>query len=218
MVRFVNQRPRVKEGLALDLKALEGVHKAAMTDLVTGFVGELREQVEGAGLGRRLANTWRGTVYPKSGDSLHPAGWVESKAPKIIAAFAHGATILPLNGKRYLWIPTDKTPLRGRGRKMTPREVIATFAQPFVFIRSREGRLLACVKVLKAKSGRGFRRATTRRLAQGREVELVAMFTLMPAVRLDQRINPDAAFDRWAGRFDALTQARWDGSPLGRSR
>jgi hypothetical protein len=50
----------------------------------------LRGQVTGAGLGERLAKSWRGDLYPKGGMSINAAGFVYTKAPEIIGAFAYG--------------------------------------------------------------------------------------------------------------------------------
>lgn len=58
----------------------------------------------------RLANAWRGKLFPQNAESgtLEPAYLVYSQAPKIIAAFEAGATIVPKKG-RFLAIPTIET-------------------------------------------------------------------------------------------------------------
>lgn len=202
--------PDVKAALDADHKALARIHTGAMQDTVTGLVGELRDQVEAAGLGARLANTWRGQTFPKAGDSLDPAGFVWSKAAKIIGAFADGATILPTGGRRYLAIPTDNVPLKGRGRTMTPLEVEVAFNQDLIIRNGRRGHKLAFVNVIAAKNRRGFRAPTKGRLAQGRTAKLVLMFILTPSVVLAKRLDPDAAAERWAAKYDGLVQARFD--------
>ena len=169
-------------------------------------------------MGRRLANTWRGQVFPKSGNSLEPAGYVSTKAGTIIGAFAEGATILPTDGRRYLAIPTNNVPLKARGRRMTPLDVEVSFDQDLIIRKGRNGRKLAFVNVIQAKNKRGWRQGTRRRLAQGRAVKLVLMFTLVPFVRLPKKLDPDAAFLRWAARYDGLVQAHWERSALARSR
>lgn len=182
----------------------------AMRETVAGLKDELREQVRASGLGARLANTWRGDTYPKSGDALNPAGYLYSKAPAIVDSFERGATIRPLGGKRYLWVPTDLAPpQRGRGarRKMEPAEVAALYDQDFTFIRSKRGQLLACVKVIAASTARGFRRANAKRLGAARTTKLVPMFTLLPAVSLGKRLDFHGATDRWAGRYADLVKA-----------
>jgi hypothetical protein len=55
----------------------------------------------------RLANTWRGRLYPQdsASETLEPAFLVYSKAPEIIAAHEAGLTIVPNRGV-YLAYPT----------------------------------------------------------------------------------------------------------------
>lgn len=215
-MRITAAGPDFRQAIGGDLKLLEGVHTGAMRDLVDGFKEELRQDIEAAGLGPRLAKTWRGRVYPGGGESLSPGGYVWSKAPKIVGAFAHGASIVPLDGRRYLALPTENVPRKGRGRAMTPKEVEVAFAQPLVVRRGRRGALLGFIKAIAAKNKRGFRKATPGRASQGRAAKLVLMFTFVRGVTLRKRLDPDAAFGRWAGRFDALAQSRWDASGLGR--
>ena len=61
---------------------------AAMRDVVKGMKDDLREQVRRAGMGNKLAYTWQGDAYPKSGKSLSPSAYVFSKAPRIVGAHA----------------------------------------------------------------------------------------------------------------------------------
>ena len=85
-----------------------------------GLQAELRSQIAGAGLGERLARTWRSETYPRAGTSLTPAGLVWSKAPKLVRAFAYGALIRSRNGL-FLAIPTEAAGRVGDGRKrITP--------------------------------------------------------------------------------------------------
>ena len=65
----------------------------------------MRTQVKSAGLGSRLANTWRGDVYPKAKNSVSAAGVVYTKAQKIMEGFEYQTVV---RGKDGLWlaIPT----------------------------------------------------------------------------------------------------------------
>lgn len=200
------------EGLSVSLKAdldaLPKDAKAAMVSATGVLKGELRDQVERAGLGRRLAATWQGSVYPENADSLEPSGFVWSKAPNILAAYAQGATIVPVAGHRFLAIPSRHVPFaRGRGRgnkrRMSPFEVELEFNQDLILRRGRRGNILAFVDVLKGLSRRraGFRQATPRRLAQGRKTQLVLMFTFAPAVRVAKVLDLQAAGERAARVF-----------------
>ncbi|MBM3928821.1 MAG: hypothetical protein FJ335_10235 [Sphingomonadales bacterium] len=196
--------------LKADLEALPRDAKAAMATATGVLKGELRDQVERAGLGRRLATTWQGQVYPENADSLEPSGYVWSKAPNILAAYAQGATIVPVSGQRFLAIPTKNVPLgrrkRGMGssrRPMSPFEVELEFDQDLILRRGRRGTILAFVDVLKGLSRRrpGFRVATPRRLAQGRRRQLVLMFVFAPAVRVAKVLDLQAAGERAARVF-----------------
>jgi hypothetical protein len=214
-VAFSFSAPPVTRLLAEDNRRLAKVHTAAMRRVSDGLKEELRTQVEAAGLGTRLANTWRNDTFPSKGASLEPTAYVWSKAPKIIGAFALGATILPLAGRRYLAIPTRNVPLKARGRRMTPLEVEVFFNQDLVIRHGRAGRRLAFVNVVGARNGRGFRPATRGRVAQGREVKLVLMFVLTPLARLRKRLDPDGAAQRWADAYDGLVQAEFDAAGWG---
>jgi len=192
-------------------RQIAGYLTEAMRDASGGLKEELRAQVVSAGLGARLANTWRGTTYPETGASLDPAAYVWSNAPAIVTSFATGATILPLGGKKYLWIPTKDVPRgRGRGRgRATPPEVELMFNQEFTFLKGKRGHLLAFVNVIQAKNRRGYRSATKGRVAAGRAVRLVLMFTLVATVRMPKKLDLDAAANAWGGRFQSLLEARW---------
>ena len=101
----------------------------------------------------------------------------------------------------YLAIPTANTPRKGR-RYATPNEVENIFNHELIFLPGRGRQMLAFVDAIKAKSGRGFRRATKRRRTKdGRENELVLMFVMVPQVRLRARL-------RWPEIFKEL-EASW---------
>lgn len=198
--------------MAAEIKAAESAVTAGMTEATDGLKREIREQVTGAGLGTRLANTVRGTVYPRGQKSLDAAGLVYTKAPKLLEVFERGATIVPKDGSKYLAIPTANVPRKagGRGRgKMTPVEVEATFNQDLKFAKAGNGRLIAYVDALGAKSGKGYRRATARRLKSGRSAVSVVMFVMIPVARLRKRLDIQGAGERWAGRLDSLIVKNW---------
>jgi hypothetical protein len=185
---------------------------AAMRETTPGAKQELRDQVVGAGLGTRLANTWRGDTYPQSARSMHPAGVIRSKAPLIVDSFLRGAQIVPVNGSKYLAIPTKNVPFsrgsRGARRRMSPVEVEAVFNQDLILKKGRGGHMLAFVDAVKGKNGRGFRRATGGRLAQGRSSQLVLMFTLVPSVRMPKLLDLDGPAQRWSAAFRAAITRR----------
>ena len=197
----------------------EGMRRA-----VEGLKEDLRNETYAAGLGLRVANAWQGSTFPDKGRiSLDPAGYVWTNTPRIVDGFVRGATIRPVAGGRYLWIPTDNVPIvsgsqradpsrRGRG-PATPYEVELLFNQDLILRRWRGGRMLAFVEVIKARTQRtgrrNLRRATPGRLAQGRKVERILMFVLVRSVKLRSLIDPQAAGQRWAARVPALIAAAW---------
>lgn len=79
--------------LKAELAAAERPVTAGVREATDGLKTELRRQITGAGLGSRLANTWRGEVYPKTGQSIGAAGYVWSKAPRLVRLCAQGGII-----------------------------------------------------------------------------------------------------------------------------
>ncbi len=198
--------------------ALAGVADAAsaaalqaVTEATETLKLALRDQVTGAGLGQRLANSWRSRVFANQGRS--PAGMVTSTAPHIIQAFDEGPTIVARNGSRWLAIPTEAVPRHPRGRRMSPVEVEAQFNRDLRLIPARTGRaaLLVMDQVVAARSGRGVRPATERRLAQGRKPQPVLMFVLVPQVTLPKLLDLDAAVAEAERAFPDLVIERLEG-------
>ena len=192
----------------------------AMGEVTTGLKGELREQVQAAGLGGKVANTWRGVTYPVGGRvSLAPAAFVFSKAPKIVDAFERAPTIRTVNGKKYLAIPTANVPRTGtRGHpRMTPAEVETAFNQDLKFRRAGNGRLIAFIDA--AGSGAGIRRLGGRQLgrhyrgegAPARHVQVV-MFILTSTARMPKRLNVDEAAAHWADQVPPILERALSGA------
>lgn len=199
-------------------KGLEGdladASTAAMREATAGLKQELRDQVRGAGLGARLANTWRGDTYPAEGSSLNPAGWVTSRAPTIIDSFSRGTTIRPVNGAKYLWIPTKNVP-RARGRvgrgggilrsgALTPEELEQRFNTDFIIVPGKNGGLLAFMDVIKSLNAKTYRPRTKRRVRAGRRTSQVLMYVLRPTVRMPKVLDLDGPAQRWAGAYATL--------------
>ena len=157
-------------------------------------IGKLafRQDVRAGGLGERAANTWQGKRYPVGRASASPAVFLYSKWPIVINAYTEGATIVHHDGL-YLAIPTENVPNVNKGRnrrKASPLDVEAIFNQDLIVFRGRGRQLLAFVDVVRAKSGKGFRRATNARTGkQSRKAELVLMFVFVPQVTLRKRLN-----------------------------
>ena len=71
-----------------------------ITAATNGLKSSLREQVRSSGMSSRVANSWRGVVYPKGKTSISAAGLVYSNAEKIMLGFEYGSII---RGKNGLW-------------------------------------------------------------------------------------------------------------------
>jgi hypothetical protein len=161
--------------------------------------------VRQAGLGDRLANTWRVDVYPKSASQrTHaPAVYIRSKAPKLI--MAHGAdTIIRAKNAIWLAIPTENVPVRSK-RPMTPDQVEQTFGD-LIFIKGMGRRMLAFID----KSFRGQLKRWQKKGKQGpapelRKKNLLLMFIMVPQVHLRKRLDWQRIFGdlgkEWAQIF-----------------
>jgi hypothetical protein len=207
------------------LRIAKGARTAADKLYVRGKIA-LRGDVIAAGLGQRLANTWRAEIYPKSaGQRTHAPAVVFrvndraktkrtdsfgneatiASAADIIQSHTIGATITSRNGL-YLAIPTENTPRRGR-RLATPSEVEDMFNQDLTFFHGRGNQMLAFVEVTKSKSGKGFRIASKRRTSAGRRKTMVLMFVMVPQVRLRQRLNYPRIFEDLERSWETLFPA-----------
>jgi len=105
-----------------ELREIERAVASGTRDAGWGLKAEFRRQVTSAGLGQRLANSWRDKHYPNQ--KLDAASLVYTKAPEIIRAFDEGAVIRSRRG-RFLAIPTENAPRKGtNGKRISP----STFA------------------------------------------------------------------------------------------
>jgi hypothetical protein len=68
--------------LQTELRDIERAVTGGTRDAGRGLRTELRRQVASAGLGQRLANSWRDRLYPNQ--KLDAASLVYTKAPQII--------------------------------------------------------------------------------------------------------------------------------------
>ncbi|MBF0325532.1 MAG: hypothetical protein HQL42_10715 [Alphaproteobacteria bacterium] len=175
--------------MADEVKATERAASSAMRDATNGLKLDLRVQVTGAGLGTRLANTWRSQTYPSSGDSLRPAGLVWSKAPHIVRAFDEGATIRSADGF-WLAVPGPGCPARIGKKRPTPRLVEEQLGIPLRFVYRRGGPSLLVADDMRARTGKrgGFARSRT-----GRNAATAIMFLLYPQVTLRKRLDINRA-------------------------
>ena len=161
----------------------------------------------GAGLGPRLARTWRDRTYPNKGHNAAAMVW--SKAPQIIRTFDEGAVIKSKSGF-WLAIPTKQAPKRGvGGKRINPSNFPEHRFGPlrFVYRRGRPS-LLVVDGVRINKSGRVGRRAKggaftkTGRMKAG--MTTVVMFIMVPQARIRKRLDVKREAKRWEGRLPGL--------------
>ena len=203
-----------READALIAAAVGGV-----ADATAALEQTLRGQVLAAGLGPRLANTWRSRVFPPT--ATKAAGGVWTVAPLIIEGFDEGATIVARNGSRWLAIPTANVPPRSWGTKapgghprrlMTPVEVEAAFNRDLRMVQppGRPVAYLIMDQLVAARSGRGLRQATSRRLAQGRSAQPILMFVLVPQVTLSKRLDITGAVAAVEAEFPGMIERHFE--------
>ncbi|SLN77304.1 DUF6441 family protein [Oceanibacterium hippocampi] len=156
----------------------------------------IRAQIAGAGLSRRLGNTWRDKFYKN--DRVNARGFVFTRAPDIIKGLA-ASTVIRAAGGRYLALPTAAAPKVFAGKKVTPTNWPEGRFGKLEFVPRPGKPPLLVVKDLKASYSRadgrvrGFRPLTARQRASGRTpTATVIMFVLVPNVRTRKRIDPRA--------------------------
>lgn len=179
-----------------------GIRKG--TDLLKG---RLRKQVERAGMGGKLAKTWRGKHYRNTGN-FDEAGFVYSKAPNIISAFSKNTTIRSKGG-RYLAIPSSAAPKRGvnKKKKASPSNWDAAKFGPLRYVPPRKGRaaLLVADENKIGKTGRATRRLKRTKTGKFRKgAATVVMFFLVRQVRFKKRWDVDSATHRVANILPQL--------------
>ena len=223
-------------GGAPDIDALVSGTEEEVAGFVTATMGEAsaelqadwRQQIEQARLGPRLAKSIRREVYPRGQNSVDAAALVWTRAPKIIDAYARGSTIRPVNGARYLWIPTDDVPKKRQGNRLTPQEVEAQFGRDLVIIDPSSHRLRSTPSrvnngvayagfsglVARRKSGR-WRNAGRREMNPKYRVyrestrQFVLMFTLVPMVKVSKRLDLEALAREAEARFPGQLSKNW---------
>lgn len=198
----------LKTMMAAELKTARQAVTQGVSQATDGLKAELRGQVTNAGLGNKLANTWRGQVYPRGTQSTSAAGYVWSKAPDIICSFAEGVTIHSKHG-RFLAIPTQYV-IRQKNRRISP----ADFEEAGIPLRyippqgARKVGLLVVDNFRVTRKGRA-RVASPTALRTGRGLASIIMFVLVPQVSLAKRLDIDGAAQKWIERLPQLVVDGW---------
>ena len=198
----------LKADMQAELRRIERAVPDGVKAAGDGLKGSLRKQVVAAGLGARLSRTWRGKTYVNKGHDAASLVW--SKAPQIALAFDKGVVIKGKGGN-WLAIPTPAAPKRGtNGKRITPATFPTARHGPLRMVR-RSGRaaLLVVDGVrVSAQTGRVGRQAKgggrTKSGSFKQGIATVAMFVLVPQVKLKKRLNVAGAAGSWARRLPRL--------------
>ena len=223
----------------LGRESLDGLARGTEDEIagfVTSAIGEAgqnlkdawSDQIRAARLGERLARTIKVRVYPQGQTSVEAAALVSTKAPKIIDAYARGATIRPVNGARYLWIPTEDVPRKRQGNALTPQEVKVRFGRDLIVIQPGHHRLGSSPSIVRSgvayagmrglsirKASGRWKNATANQQTRGnrsfREVtqSFVIMFTLVPSVRVGKRLDLEALQRESEATYATLLSKHW---------
>ena len=126
--------------MQVELRNIERVVSGGTRAAGRGLKAELRRQVTSAGLGQRLANSWRDKHYPNR--KLDAASLAYTKAPQIVRAFDEGAVIRSKRG-RFLAIPTENAPREGNRRQADQPEHISGASLRAAAVRASEDRAVA---------------------------------------------------------------------------
>ena len=167
---------------------------AGVRDVALAVKADLRQQVVSAGLGDKMAKTWKTLFYPNGRKSISAAGLVYADMPKVIRAFNDGSLINGKNGN-FLAVPTEACPKRGIGGKRISPSTFPEYSLGKLRFVYRPGRVsLLVVDGLRAGTGKrgGFRKASDRALRTGRGLTTVVMFFLVPQVKMRKRLDVDA--------------------------
>lgn len=158
-----------------------------ITHATDGLKNAMRSQVKSSGLSNRLANTWRGNVYPKGKKSISAAGVVYSKVPKIMVGFEYQTVIRGKDGLG-LAIPTPAIPKKIGGKKTTPAlyEKIKGIRLRYIY-RPNQASLL--VHEQKRKT--------------------IIAFWLVPQVKMPKLIHFESEGEKWQKRLPTLILQNW---------
>ena len=198
----------LKTVMDTELKTATQAVSSGVQQATDGLKGDLRGQINNAGLGSKLANTWRGQIYPRGGQSLNAAGYVWNKAPQIVSAFNDGVTIRSKHGK-FLAIPTQYV-IRQNNRRISPRD-FEEAGIPLRYIPPQGARrvgLLVADNFRVTNSGRA-RAASPTAQRTGRGLASIIMFVLVPQVSLKKRFDIDSTAQKWIDKLPQLVVSAW---------
>ncbi len=164
-----------------------------------------REQITGAGLGQRLANTIRSQTYPKGRNSLDAAALVWSNAPVIIGAHEAGPLIRSGNGF-WLAIPLPAAGRAQGGKRITPAlwEKRTGLRLRFVYRKRGPSLLVADAVRLNTKGQAAVSKSKT-----GRGQVTAPIFVLVRQVKLPKRLDLARDAERAQSAIPASIVRNW---------
>lgn len=200
----------LKEALQRETRNAEKAVTLAIRQATEGLKLGMRQQVIASGLGQRMANTWRGEIYPKGQNSIRAAGLVFTKASKVMAGFEDASVIRSKDGW-WLAIPAPSAPKRGvGGQRISPSNFPVHRYGPLRFVYRSHGPSLLVVENMRASSnGNGFRKASERDLKTGQGLASVVMFWLVPKVQMPKLIRFAEEAAKWYGQLPDLILKNW---------
>jgi hypothetical protein len=185
----------------------------AMNEIQAGLKDELRDQVVSAGMGARLAKTWRGKRFPESQPSINSAAYVWTRAPDIVDAFERGVPIVARN-RRFLAFPTRDAGVSHttvKNKRLTPAIWETETGVKLRFVPRGSHALLVTDASYVRQPARWRRRKSFKpiRTPLSGGKRFLVIFVLVPMVRPGKRFDVEGAGHRWADRVSALIAQHW---------
>lgn len=219
-MKFSAQVPNIREALSgTEVQIAQSV-TAGMRQVTDGLKTDLRGEIVKAGLGKRLANTWRGQTFPKAGASVEAAAYVSTNAPKLIDAFDRGVTITAKNGK-FLAIPTPDAGVRMVSKRrtagstdngLTPSAWERETGVKLRFVPTKTGGVLVADGYYRRQASRFQGRKSFRAIKEAgpdKGRSFVIIFVLIRQAKLRKRLDIEATAKAWAERVPAAIAANW---------
>jgi len=188
--------------------AAETAVTSAIKEVTDGVKSELKDQVLSAGLGQGFSRAWQSIIYPVGRKSINAAGWITTKAEKIIYAFNYGVTIRSAKGL-FLAIPTSDAPKRGNdGKRINPTNFPEGSLGKLQFVY-RPGKISLLV-VDNPRSGTGRGKSLIRIPgSNGRQQSAVVMFFLVPQVSMKKKLDIESVVKKWEPVVPEKIVADW---------
>lgn len=200
--------------------------RRGMIEATAETLEDVRRDTQGAFAGNRLPKTWRARVFPDAQDSLDAAGWIETRAPKIIGPAATGA-VIRARGGTWLAVPTREagrfglkagaggfgvtTNSRGARERITPGGFERRTGMRLRFVYLGPSRAMLVVDQAQLTRGLASPYSGRGRGARlyGPAGRTIVVFTLVPQVRMKKRLDLDALANRAGDRAAQAIVRNW---------